>query len=590
MPGSSPGMTVEGANDGIGMTDLTTETRPQLELGAGFASLQGRRASNEDWGGLWLGDRAQRARHGALGVLSDGIGGAKAGEIAAELAVRGFVDGYLGQSETLGVQRAAAVALEAVNRWIHAQGRTDPALEAMGATIAILILRGRQVHWLSVGDTRIYRLRDGRLARLSRDHVSPRPGMNHILLRSIGGEEGVRADYAVEAARTDDRYLLATDGVHGSLDDTRIARVLADAATPDDAAAQLVTAALDAGSADNASALVIEIQNLPPADSTALELAIAALPILEPPRPGDRIDGYTIGTQLSDGRYSRLFRSVDESDGRPVVLKFPKPRIAEDASFRLAFLRETWVAARVRSPWVGEVIEPPPERRTRLYSVMPLYDGESLEQRLGRLPVVTLGEGLAIATKLAKGVAALHRAGIIHRDIKPENVILEPGGGLKLIDLGVAYLPHLPEFPMADIPGTASYMAPEQFDGCVGNEQSDLFALGVTLYRLFSGGAYPYGEIEPFSHPRFGRPQPLTRSRPDLPPWLDTLLARSFAVDQAVRIDDALELAFELEQGQGRARPVTPRRRSLYERNPVLVWQGVAAILFLTLMAVLRLR
>jgi serine/threonine protein phosphatase PrpC len=584
-------MTVKIAGVTIGaMTDTSSETRPQLDLGAGFASRQGRRARNEDWGGLWLGDRTQRARHGALAVLSDGIGGAKAGDTAAELAVRGFADGYLGQSETLGVQRAAAISLDAINRWIHAQGRTDPALEAMGATLAALILRGRQVHWLSVGDTRIYRLRDGRLARLSLDHVSPRPGMGHVLLRSIGGEEGVRADYAVEAARADDRYLLATDGIHGSLDDVRIGRILTEAPTPEAAADALVAAALDAGSMDNASAIVIEIQALPQADPTELELAIAALPILEPPRPGERIDGYTIGTLLSDGRYSRLFRSTDESDGRPVVLKFPKPRIAEDASFRLAFLRETWVAARVRSPWVGEVIEPPPERRTRLYSVMPLYDGDSLERRLVRLPAVGLGEGLPIAAKLAKAVAALHRAGIVHRDIKPDNVILEPDGGLKLIDLGVAYLPHMAEFATADIPGTASYMAPEQFTGSIGSERSDLFALGVTLYRMFSGGTYPYGEIEPFSHPRFGRPQPLTRHRPDLPPWLDLLLARTLAVEPGDRIGDALELAFELEQGQSRARPPAPCRRSLYERNPVLVWQGVAAMLFLALLAVVRLR
>jgi len=184
----------------------------------------------------------------------------------------------------------------------------------------------------------------------------------------------------------------------------------------------------------------------------------------------------------------------------------------------------------------------------------------------------------------------LHRAGIVHRDIKPENVILEPGGGLKLIDLGVAYLPHMAEFATADIPGTASYMAPEQFAGSVGSERSDLFALGVTLYRLFTGGAYPYGEIEAFSNPRFGRPQPLARHRPDLPPWLDVLLARAVAVDPADRIEDALELAFELEQGQSRARPAVPRRRSLYERKPVRVWQAVAALLLAALLAALKLR
>ncbi|HEV2676510.1 MAG TPA: bifunctional protein-serine/threonine kinase/phosphatase [Aliidongia sp.] len=571
---------------------MTTSIKihPLLDLRAGFASAQGRRARNEDWGGLWLGDQAQRARHGAVAVLADGIGGAKAGDVAAELAVRGFVDGYLGQSETLGVRRAAAVALDSVNRWIHAQGRSDPALEAMGSTLAALILRGRQVHWLSVGDTRIYRLRAGRLACLTLDHVSPRAGLSHVLLRSVGGEEGVRADFAVEAARADDRYLLATDGIHGTLDDRQIARILGAAATPDAAADDLVAAALEAGSMDNASAIAVEILTLPEADTTELELAIAALPILEPPRPGERIDGYTIGPLLSDGRYSRLFRSVDESDGRPVVLKFPKPRVAEDASFRLAFLRETWVAARVRSPWVGEVIEPPPERRTRLYSVMPHYEGETLEHRLARLPAVSLGEGIPIAVKLAKAVAALHRAGVVHRDVKPDNVILEPGGGLKLIDLGVAHLPNLPDFAVADIPGTASYMAPEQFAGSPGTERSDLFALGVTIYRLFAGGAYPYGEIEAFSHPRFGRPQPLVRHRPDLAPWLDDLLARALAADPGQRTSDALELAFDLEQGQSRSRPPSPRRRSLYERNPVRVWQGIAAALFLALLAALKLR
>jgi serine/threonine protein kinase len=213
---------------------------------------------------------------------------------------------------------------------------------------------------------------------------------------------------------------------------------------------------------------------------------------------------------------------------------------------------------------------------------MPLYNGETLETRLLRSPQVSLSEGLALAIKLARGVAALHRAGIVHRDIKPDNVILEcetaqGQPGLKLVDLGVARVAGMDDFALEHAPGTPSYMAPELFSGAAGDELSDQFALAVTVYRLFSR-AYPYGEIEPFSRPRFGKPTPLTSYRSDLPAWLDQVLARALAVSPRDRFGDVLELAFELEHGSARAMPARLRRQPLYERNPVLVWQITSGI------------
>ena len=254
------------------------------------------------------------------------------------------------------------------------------------------------------------------------------------------------------------------------------------------------------------------------------------LPILELPSSGETIDDFVLEEMLSDGRYSRLFVAIDKRQSRKLVLKFPHPRVASEGSYRLAFVREAWVAARVRSLWIGEIIEVPAGRQTRLYSVMPLYEGETLEQRLNRSPQLSLSEGIGIATKLARAVATLHRAGIIHRDIKPDNVILLAGGGLRLVDLGVARVPLLEDFPAQDIPGTPSYMAPELFAGRAGDEFSDLYALGVTVYRMFTA-AYPYGEIEPFSRPRFGKPVALSRYRPDLPAWLDAVIGKALAVD-----------------------------------------------------------
>jgi len=213
----------------------------------------------------------------------------------------------------------------------------------------------------------------------------------------------------------------------------------------------------------------------------------------------------------------------------------------------------------------------------------------TLEQRLQRRAAVTLGEGTHIAQKPARGIAALHRSGIIHRDIKPENVLLESSGGLKLIDLGVVRLPLLEEIPGSAVPGTPSYMAPELFDGEPGDELSDQFALGVTLYRMFSG-RYPHGEIEAFSHPRFGNPVPLNRYRPDLPAWLGHLLARAVAVDRHARFGDVLEFSMELESAMDRGVPVVSRQRSLYERDPLRFWQAVSALLAMLLLVSLGLQ
>ena len=106
----------------------------------------------------------------------------------------------------------------------------------------------------------------------------------------------------------------------------------------------------------------------------------------------------------------------------------------------------------------------------------------------------------------------------------------------------------------------------------------------MTIYRVFSGGACPYGEIEAFSQPRFGRPAPLSRHRPESPAWLDHVLARAIAVDRQARFADVIELAFELEHGSMRAVPRSVARQPLYERNPTRFWQIVSALLLIALL------
>jgi serine/threonine protein phosphatase PrpC len=552
----------------------------------GFCSVTGPRPRNEDFAGAVLGSRIAAERRDVAAAIADGIGSAKGGREAAETAVRGFLDGFWDVPETMEVHRAGARILDALNSWINAQGTRDANLAGMGCTFTALVLRGRLAHLLHVGDTRAYRLSGDRLLRLTTDHVRDDRGRSPVLTRALGIETELRLDYTSHPVALHDRFLLCTDGVHGSLVDEAIADILSVRSAPEDTSRTLVEAALEAGSTDNCTALVLDVVALPTRRSADVGSDIMRLPLIPVPQVGDTVDGFVLNALVSDGRYSRLFGAIDEVDGGTAVLKFPKPEVAAVATYHAAFVREAWVGTRVTSPWVAHVIELPPGRQSCLYTVMPLYTGELLETRLARAPAVGLEEGRNIAIRLAHAAAALHRAGIIHRDIKPDNVMLEAGGALKLLDLGVVRLPGLEDFPPENVPGTTAYMAPEMFTGEAGNVATDIYALGVTLFRAFTG-TYPYGNADATSMPRQERPRDVAGLRPDLPAWVQAALARAIALDPAERFADLAEVAHEFEAGPAYAPPPARRPLTLYERSPVRFWQAVAGLLALALVATL---
>ena len=558
-----------------------------LQVALGQATEQGGRAENQDFVACYVGNTRGPLTISLIAALADGMGGAKGGRIAAELAVRGFIEGCLGQAANVGLARIGASAADAVNRWINTMGRSDPDLNGMACTLSALVLCGRSTHLVHVGDSRIYRLREGSLTLLTTDHTLGAPGTTSALTRAVGIQDTLRVDHFKESVHLHDRYLICSDGVHGSLSRKEIHSLLAKRAAPLETAQQLVEHAKTRTDSDNATALVLDILALPDTQFADLQLANADQPMRSPPSSGEIVDEYELGEMLADGQYMRVFRARDREGGREVVLKFPKTRPGLDAMLRTALLREMWIATHVRSPFVTESLEPPGERRSCLYGVLPFYEGETLEQRLTRRPPMPLAAGLEIAIKLTKGIAALHRAGIIHRDIKPDNIMLESDGGLKLIDLGVARLRQFDEGEGLEVPGTRSYMAPELFTGTPADESTDMFALGVTLYRMFTGGAYPYGEVEPFVQPRFGRAVSLTKARPDLPAWLDRALLRAIATERRERHADAIELAFELEHGSLLAGPEIIARPSLYDRNPVRFWQVISISLLVALLIAL---
>jgi serine/threonine protein kinase/serine/threonine protein phosphatase PrpC len=563
-------------------------SRSRLAAEVGFRSEQGPRDENEDYVGVFGIDGASCV---IIAAVADGVGGAKGGRVAAELAVRAFIDGCIQTTAAKSAKAVALRSLQVINHWIHTLGRRDAALEGMASTFTGLVCIGRQAHVFHVGDSRLYRLRGDRLEQLTTDHTIA-PGQ-HIITRAIGAEADVRVDYFTVETERSDRFLLSTDGVHAGLNNLTLLKHLGRRASPQEAADAIVNAALDARIGDNATALVLDILDLPSMDYPDVAAQFAAGISNLPQKPGITIDGFQLDELLSDGRYMRVFRATDQVSERQVVIKFPKPLEGFDHPAREAFARESWIASRVQSPFVGQVLQVSQERQTQLYLVLPFYAGETLESRLKRSPPISLTAGLDIAVKLAKGLAAVHRAGVIHRDIKPDNVIILPPAprqatGIKLVDFGVARLRQSLAPHGSAEPGTPSYMAPELFEGKPADEKSDQFALGVTVYRQFSG-RFPYGEIEPFSHPVFRAPTSLLAHRPDLPAWLDRIIARAIAVSPADRYQDVLEFMFELEHGADRASPIVVERKPLYHRNPLLFWKIISAVLAILLLASLAL-
>ena len=397
------------------------------------------------------------------------------------------------------------------------------------------------------------------------------------------------------------------NGVGVSEEAGACARVAEAGLDPQAAADALVEAALRAGGNDNASALVACVRALP-ADNLRDRLAAGRrLPL--PPRlaEGDTLDGLRVEAVLHVSRLTVLYRvcriedstaaiaacaaptsartlsTSPQSASVPVgapqganaasrwVLKTLLPAHEHDEDARRALVREEWLARRVPAQGLPQVADWP--ARAHLYYLMSWHEGESLKALLARGERLRAHEVAELGARLLRLVGVLHRLGIVHRDIKPDNLHLGRDGVLRLLDLGVA-ASEAEDLREINNPGTPSYMAPELFAGTPANEASDLYACGVTLYELLTR-KFPYGEVEPFQHPRFGEPVPPTRHRPDTPAWLEAVLLKACAREPAARFETAEEFRLALERGAWQPLAV-PRRTPLLERRPTLALKLIA--------------
>jgi serine/threonine protein phosphatase PrpC len=561
-------------------------TAPQLAVDAGYCSVTGARADNEDFGGFVLPLPRDLEVKGWIGAVADGVsgsGGEGRGREAAERCVRGLFNDYYATPETWDVHASLERVIAALNRWLHDDARRVGS--AGSTTLTVLVLRGSYYYFAHIGDSRLYRCRDGALEQLTTDHVWDRPEMTHVLTRAVGLDRGVIVDQGSGLLAAGDRFLLATDGLHRALKRYDIEfefKRLAEGTSAEQVAQALCEQAIANGADDNATAVAAAVRALP---AVALADTLRLSQELPPPRrlaPGQTLDGLVVEAVLAESRHSRVYRVRDAATGAQRVLKTLPADADDDPLARTALAHEEWLARRVAARFFAQVVEAP-QPPSRLYFLLEWHDGTTLAEQLAAGWRFSVPQLIRVGRELLRAVGALHRRGIVHRDIKPENLHEGRDGALRLLDLGVAQSGlDVAVLRAAERAGTPSFLAPELFEGeAAVSPATDLFAVGVTLYYLLAR-RYPYGEVEPFQRPVFGAPTPITRFRPDVPRWLEVWLARAVAADPRRRFETAEEMLLALEHGPlAASNAAEPPRQTLVQRYP----RGVLVVLLLASLA-----
>ena len=558
----------------------------QLRISVGQHSDKGRKEVNQDFHGLCIPDEPQLSTKGIAIALADGIGSSSVSHVASEAAVSSFLEDYYCTSDAWSVKKSAWRVLMAANSWLHAQTRQSQYRYDMDrgyvCTLSALVLKATTAHLFHAGDTRIQRLRDGALERLTEDHRLWVSRDTSYLSRALGVGPHLELDYRHLALEPGDIFLLTSDGVHEHLEPAAMAALIrAYGDDLDGAARTLVQQAYSRGSDDNLTVQLVRIDQLPRQDAGELQQRVGDLAL--PPLLQARMefDGYRIVREIHASSRSHVYLALDGKT--PVALKAPATELQYDRAHLERLLTEEWIARRIDS---AHVLKAPAQtrRRSYLYSVTEYIEGQTLRQWMVDNPRPGVEKVRALVEQIARGLQAFHRLEMLHQDLRPDNLLIDATDTVRLIDFGSARVAGLseqaPQRVQNPLPGTLQYMAPEYFIGEPGSPRSDLFSLAVIAYQLLSG-RLPYGAEVAKCHNRSEQLRLAYHSVQDaersIPPWIDEVLRKALHPDPNRRHAELSEFVHDLRQPSAeyldRARP------PLLERNPLMFWRGASLIL-----------
>lgn len=265
---------------------------------------------------------------------------------------------------------------------------------------------------------------------------------------------------------------------------------------------------------------------------------------------GQQLSHYRILERIGSGGMSEVYKAEDARLGRVVAVKVISAGLIGDSATKERFFQEARTVSNLDHQHICTLHDVGETGDGRLFLVIAFYPGETLSQRIRRRPLA-VDEAIAIAHKVALGLARAHEIGVIHRDMKPGNVMLTERDEVKILDFGIAKLAGGPEQELTQpgtVMGTAAYMSPEQAAGRSVDHRTDVWSLAVVLYEMLTGerpfrGDNAVAVIHSILH---HDPIAELELGADALEGLRELLQRALAKDPALRYPGIQEMADDL--------------------------------------------
>ncbi len=499
-----------------------------------------------------------------IGIVCDGVGSAEAGGEAARRVVNYLLNNFKSRPRSWSIEKSLRHFIENINEILYREGIEEYGRTELVTTLSIVVIEGNRLYGANVGDSPIYLYRNNHLQKLSFDHVSDTPGMEHVLTQAIGLEERIEPYLFENNLEVGDIVLLTSDGLQKVLSPQEIEKQLKYGAT---SLVKYASKKVEDNLPDDTTAVVIEVKG----ESKRQRLKKIDLPIPTTLKSGQIIDGYELIKPLIQNE--RTWLAINK--GKKYVLKFPPIEAINDERYLDLFVKEAWNASRLKAGFFPKAVIP--KNRSYRYYVMEYIEGTTLKELIAKKPL-PVEDTINLGKFLLHAASYLLKFDLVHGDIKPENIIVTTRHGkrvFKLIDFGSI----VEIFSIANKAGTPSYLAPERFKSDPISEQTEIFAIGVTLYEALTK-RYPYGEIEPFQTPTFKTPKPVHTFNKAVPAWLESVIMRAIEKDKDRRYELYSEMEYELTHPE-KVQPYFDPKATLIEREPVKVYKAAFIISFL---------
>ncbi len=569
-------------------------TPDKLDVCFGGYSTAGKKAGNQDAFAALVPKAAEIISKGVVATIADGVSSASRAADAAQVSVTQFINDYYATSDTWSTQKSASKVLTSLNQWLSSQ--TDSAngesLQWL-TTFTSLIVKSSTGYVFHVGDTRLSVYRENDIEIITRDH-NRRSGTNStnvILTRALGADPRLKVDVHQIDVKAGDIYILTCDGVHDFLSTAAIKSRLRDlpknpsSEDLENASKIIVNFALEMGSNDNVSCLLMYIGSTPNRELIEIERDLLSKTIPPALEVGMKIDNYQVRKVIHASIRSHLYLVEHESEPTPFVLKVPSENFADDMIYLQGFMREAWIGERVNHRNVMR-IQSAKTNSKFLYHVCEYIDGQTLSEWMHDNKNPSIAQVRDILEQVIKALRTFQRLDLVHRDLKPDNIMIDAYGKVTLIDYGTVLVASLEENSnnlAESVPqGTLNYIAPETLLTLHADHKSDLFSLGVIAYEMLCG-SLPYkpmvraevtfSDYSPFQYKR------ITHFRSDLPLWLDLALKKATEADPALRYNAFSEFFADLSKPNINALQEY-KKQPIMERNPIQFWQSMSAILF----------